>query len=265
MSNPAETYEREMVPVLFAPWAPLLVDLGNPRSGDQVLDAACGTGIIAREVASRIEASGHVVGLDMNPHMLAVARNAAARAGAAIEWRQGRIEEMPFGDAEFDLVLCQQGLQFVSDRAKAAAEIHRVLRPGGRTAIALWRGLDHHPFFSAMQDAVVRHLHIPALAAPFSFGDPAEIRATLEAAGFRDVTVEAHTKPARFPNPDGFVAMQVDVIAAAIPSAQHLDAAARAALADAIAEDVSETIRQSRRGDHIEFPAHAHLARAVRG
>ncbi len=264
MSNPAETYEREMVPVVFAPWVPLLLELAAPRPGERVLDLACGTGIVARQTAKREGAGARIVGLDLSPGMLAVARDAAKREGASIEWIEGRAEELPFPDNAFDIVICQQGLQFVPERPRAAAEMYRVLADGGRVVVATWRGPDHHPYFVALNDAVVRHLGIPAMAAPFSLGNEAELRGLLEGAGFKDVAIQAHTKEASFPDSQGYIAMQVDVIAAAIPSAQHLDAAARAKLAAAIGDEMAEAMRGLKRDGRMVIPFHNHVARGER-
>jgi SAM-dependent methyltransferase len=263
MSNPAETYEREMVPVLFEPWAPLLLDLAAPQPGEHVLDAACGTGIVARRVAPRVGATGRVAGADLNPRMLEVARASAEREGIAVTWHECNACTLPFSDGEFDLVLCQQGLQFVPDRSLAVVEMRRVLKDGGRLTLALWRGLDHHPFLAALNSVIERHLGIPALAAPFSFGDADALHALLASGGFHDIVIEAHAMTARFPNPDRYIAMQVDVIAAAIPAAQHLDDAARADLTHAIEGDMTAMIRAVTRDDHMELPFHALLARAA--
>ncbi|WP_181952525.1 class I SAM-dependent methyltransferase [Vulcaniibacterium gelatinicum] len=262
MSNPAETYERELVPVLFAPWAPSLLDLAALRPGERVLDLACGTGIVARGALARIGAGGRVSGVDMNPAMLAVART--LDGADAIEWHEGRMEALPFDDGTFDAVLCQHGLQFSPERPRAVAEMHRVLDEGGRVAIAVWQGLDRHPFFARFNELLERHLGIPAFTAPFSLGDADELRGLLETAGFRDVAIAAAERPVRFPNPDGYVAMQVDAIAAAIPATQHLDAAARAALAAAIGGEFRPVIDAAVQSGHIVVPMHAWLARAVR-
>ncbi len=88
MSNPAESYESYMVPTLFAPWASHLVQSADPQHGERVLDLACGTDIVARHVAPRLGTKGAVTGLDLNPHMLTVARAAAERQGLAVEWRE---------------------------------------------------------------------------------------------------------------------------------------------------------------------------------
>jgi ubiquinone/menaquinone biosynthesis C-methylase UbiE len=76
--NAAETYERALVPAVFATWAPLVVALADPRPGERVLDVACGTGVVTRLVAQRVGRTGKVVGLDLNPGMLAVAASRAA-------------------------------------------------------------------------------------------------------------------------------------------------------------------------------------------
>ena len=126
MTNPAEGYESYMVPTLFAPWAARLIEAANPVSGERVLDVGCGTGIVARQVASRVGANGTVTGIDPNPNMLAVARTAAARDGVAIEWLEGGAEKLPFADHSFDVVLSQFALMFFTDKVAALAEMRRV-------------------------------------------------------------------------------------------------------------------------------------------
>lgn len=264
MANPAETYERKMVPVLFAPWAPLLLDLAGPQPGERVLDLACGSGIVARLAAARVGSGGRVDGLDLNPAMLEVARAAAEREQIDVTWHQGRMESLPFPDADFDVVTCQHGLQFVPERPRAAAEMHRVLRDDGRLAVAVWQGLDRHPFFAAFNDALLRHIGVPALAAPFAIESAEALRALLADAGFREVAVQARSMPAHFPDPDGFVAMEVEVIAAAIPDAQHLDEHARAALAAAISAELAGPIRALAGDGRLTIPMHAWLATARR-
>ncbi|HLU68463.1 MAG TPA: methyltransferase domain-containing protein, partial [Kofleriaceae bacterium] len=113
-----ENYQRYFVPAIGAPLAAALVDAAGPRPGERVLDVACGTGVVARLVAERVGSSGAVTGLDCNPGMLAVARSLPA-SGARIEWREGSAEALPLSDGSFDLVTCQMGLQFFSDRALA--------------------------------------------------------------------------------------------------------------------------------------------------
>jgi len=263
MKNPAETYEREMVPTLFEPWAKLLIEMARPQPGESVLDLACGTGIVARRVAPHISANGQVMGMDLSPHMLAVAMSRAMSEGHSIEWREGRAETMPFPDDSFDLVLCQQGMQFFTEKQQALAEIRRILRTGGRVVGSLWRGLDHHPFFAKMNDVMARHIGVPALAAPFVMNDETELHTLLADAGFSEIAVSSHSLTARFPDPDDFVAMEMDVIAAAIPSMQHLDEQARSDMAQTITGEAAELIREYTRDGQLAIPMHSFIAVAI--
>ena len=195
--TPGEIYERHMVPAIFARWAPDLVTALNPQPGERILDLACGTGAVTRLVADRVGPGGHVVGLDINPGMLAAGRVAVGRP--EVEWVEGSVSGMPLPDASFDGVICQQGFQFFPDRPAALREIHRVLKPGGRLVLAVWRSIDNTPGFRILESALGKHVG-PDRAAlpPFSLGDGAAIRALIEAEGFRDVTVRADAKLARF-------------------------------------------------------------------
>jgi ubiquinone/menaquinone biosynthesis C-methylase UbiE len=132
MPNPAEGYESYMVPTLFGPCATNLIEAADPKPGERILDLGCGTGIVARQVASRVGAKGKVTGIDVSPNMLAVARVAADRKGLTIEWSEGNAEQLHFPDSSFDLVLCQFALMFVTNKAVALAEMRRVVTEKGR-------------------------------------------------------------------------------------------------------------------------------------
>ncbi|MCO5108730.1 MAG: class I SAM-dependent methyltransferase [Burkholderiaceae bacterium] len=117
LSSFPETYERCLVGPLFRPWAETILDDVDLAPGDRVLDVACGTGIVARLARERLGEAGRVVGVDISPAMLAVARTAAP----AIDWREGDACALPLRDAEkFDVVVCQQGLQFFPDKPAGA-------------------------------------------------------------------------------------------------------------------------------------------------
>src|SRR4029453_7279041 len=120
--NAAEVYERELVPAVFGPWGPRVVELAALRRGLRVLDVACGTGLVARLAAEAVGVDGRVAALDLNPGMLAVASELPAVEGAAIEWVEGDAQALPFGEASFDVVCCQLGLQFFPHRERALRE-----------------------------------------------------------------------------------------------------------------------------------------------
>lgn len=137
----AEAYEEFFVPAVLQEWAYRVTEAARIQPGQSVLDVACGTGVLARAVAQRVGQKGSVVGVDPNEGMLAVAR----RKAPAIEWRNGHAESLPFNANSFDAVVCQFGLMFFEDRRTAIQEMMRVLRPGGRLAVAVWDSIENTP------------------------------------------------------------------------------------------------------------------------
>ena len=113
----AKACEEFFVPALFGEWAPRLAAIAQIQAGNHVLDVACGTGVLAREAASRVGPSGFVAGVDPSPGMLAVARALAPRIG----WREAKAEALPYPDQCFDAVVSQFGLMFFTDRGDAAS------------------------------------------------------------------------------------------------------------------------------------------------
>src|SRR5262249_5625385 len=126
-----EVYERELVPAVFAPWAPMVVALAHPRPGERVIDVACGTGIVARIAAVQVGSGGAVTGIDLNPGMLNVARSlkTTGEAAAPIQWQEASADKLAFPNSSFDIAYCQLGLQFFADRPAALREMRRVLVP----------------------------------------------------------------------------------------------------------------------------------------
>jgi len=193
----AEVYDAFFVPALFEEWPPRLARAAGLRPGQRVLDVACGTGVLARHAARVVGAGGEVVGLDLNPGMLEVARRRAPGAS----WREGTAEALPFADARFDAVLSQFGLMFFADRAGALREMWRVLRPGGALAVAVWARLEDTPGYAALARLLRRVLDAEAAAAleaPFSLGARAALEALAGEAGIAGARVETHEGTTRF-------------------------------------------------------------------
>ena len=210
--NVAEVYERQLVPAMFAPWAPKLIDVADLRPGESVLDVACGTGVVTRLAAERAGNGGRVVGLDINAAMLAVARRYTPDGGATIVWVEASALEIPLPDATFDVVLCQQGLQQFPDRLVALREMRRILKPGRRLALSVWSRIEGNPGMAALVEALERHISGAAAAnrrAPFALGDATQLRVLLTEAGFRDIEVRTMVESARFPSPEALVASQL--------------------------------------------------------
>lgn len=255
--SPGEIYERYMVPAIFARWAEELVALAAPQPGERVLDVACGTGVVTRLVAGRLGSSGTVVGLDVNPGMLEAARSASP--GATIDWREGSALELPFPDASFDIALCEQGLQFFPNRQVALREMHRVLAPGGRAVLSVWRSTRDCPGFRAIEQALARHVGPEAAALPpFSLGDADELRGLIAGAGFRETAIRADVKMTRFPSPELFVRC---VVAGAPTMLGPLAEQGEAGLVNVV-EDVASTLRSYMDDDGLAFPQANHIAHA---
>jgi SAM-dependent methyltransferase len=201
----AEIYEEFFVPALFWQWAPIVADAARISGGQRVLDVACGTGVLAREAASR---GASVTGLDRNDGMLATAR----RIAPSVEWKTGRAEQLPFADGSFDAVVSQFSLMFFDDRTQALREMRRVLKPGGRLAVAVWDALETSPGYAAMAvllDRLFGHRIAGELHAPFALGDTGKLRALFAEAGMRDAKVATHAGTARFPSIEAWVRTDV--------------------------------------------------------
>ena len=110
-----------------------LLELAAPAPGERALDVGCGTGVLALALASRA-GSGSVCGIDASPEMIGVAKQKAAKAGAAVDFRIAPVEALPFADASFDLVTCSLVLHHLPPDVKrmGLAQVRRVLKPGGR-------------------------------------------------------------------------------------------------------------------------------------
>jgi ubiquinone/menaquinone biosynthesis C-methylase UbiE len=204
-----ETYERYIVSTWMADWAPDLIRAGGAGPGKKVLDAACGTGIVARKAAGLVRPGGRIAALDANEGMLRVGKRCAGQEGAAgIEWRHGDICRMPFSSGEFDTVLCHQGLQFFPDKAAALREMRRVLAPGGRLAIGVWGRAEKSPhvpvicnvfseFFGEESTAMFR--------VACSLSDRKVLEGLVQDAGFSGIRIHYRVKIAHHPSLSEFL------------------------------------------------------------
>ena len=218
-----QIYEDVLVPRLFTPWARLLLDGLDLRPGEAVLDVACGPGSVTQLAAIEVGSSGRVTGVDLSPAMLAIARAKPVLPGAAeIDFRLAPAERLLVANADFDVAVCQQGLQFFSNRAAALAEIHRAVRAGGRIGIAVWAEIDQSPPFAALEDAI-REVAGDELAdryrgGPWGMPDANQLRELLQKSGFNEVRVAQQSLPLSLES-----AAQLGATIVASPIAADLD------------------------------------------
>ncbi|HUQ06005.1 MAG TPA: methyltransferase domain-containing protein [Kofleriaceae bacterium] len=185
-----DLYERLLVPAIFERYARDLVERALPIGPHaRVLDLGCGTGIVARTLRDRLGGAAQVTGVDANAGMLAAAR----RIAPDLEWREGNAMALPFDDGAFDVVLCQEMLQFAPDRPAAVREMWRVLAPGGRLVLSTWRARSENPLHDALGLVAERHLG-SSNDKRWSLGDAAALRTLLVDAGFTDVRLDLVSK-----------------------------------------------------------------------
>lgn len=220
-----ENYERFFVPAIGGPLASDLVARAALRLGERVLDVACGTGVVTRLAAERV-AGANVAGLDLNGAMLAVARAIPAPAGTTIRWYETSAEAMPLPNGAFDVVLCQLGLQFMTDQPAALKEMRRVLAADGRIVVSV---ATPNPFFESFESALARYVANAAsfVRQVFSLNDEAVLSRLLRDAGFVNVAVRAESKVLALPAPREFLWQYVSCtpLTGMIPAEEELRSA----------------------------------------
>ena len=201
----AEFYETHWVPHLLAPFARELVEA--VAAEDRVLDVGCGTGLVACLAAERAGAAGCVVGVDPTPEFLSVARTKTLQCPS--EWIEACAEELPLRDASFDVVLCNQVWQYVSDPAAAFRQMQRVAKPGGRIAGGVWSSAASQPAYGELETAMGLRLGAAFGAIhSLNFGGLARLRALAEAAALTITRLESIILLAPFQSIRQFVELQ---------------------------------------------------------
>ena len=182
-----------------------MIDAVAPAPGEEVLELACGAGGLGLAIADRVIPGGRVVLSDVAPEMVGVAAARAARRHQASETplevsaQVIDLEQIDLPDASFDIVVCREGLMFALDPTRAASEIARVLRPGGRVTVAVWGSRSRNPWLGVLADAVQEHtgspVPPPGIPGPFSLGAEGALENMLIGIGLEQVRVEEVAVP----------------------------------------------------------------------
>jgi ubiquinone/menaquinone biosynthesis C-methylase UbiE len=253
-----QMYERFLAGPLFRPWAELTLDELRLSAGDRVLDIACGTGVVARVAQQRLGHGTSIVGIDISPAMLEVARAVAPD----IDWREGSAGALPLRDGEqFDAVICQQGLQFFPDKPAAAAQMRRALIQGGKLAVSTWRCDEEIPFFRELRRVAEVHLG-PVADQRYAYGDAGALETLLREAGFRDVRSRKLSRTMRFDDGASFVRMNAMALVGMSAVAKTMNDSERQRILETIVGDSTPVLRAYTRGALV-FELSTNLATAA--
>jgi ubiquinone/menaquinone biosynthesis C-methylase UbiE len=251
-----EVYERALVGPLFRPFAEQLVSRLGPQRGDNWIDVACGTGICARLARERLGPDATIVGVDVAPAMLAVAR----AVDGTIDWREGNATSLPVGASErFSMLTCHQGLQFFPDKPAAIREMRRVLAPGGRAGIATWRALQNNPGVLELNAIAERHVG-RIIDSRHGFGDPDALTRLLVDGGFRDVTVDVFSHDVQFADGTLFARLNAMAVIGMSETGKTMSEAERGELAARIVADSEEVIGKATTNGWFVLPLSSNLA-----
>lgn len=191
----------------LGPVTEAMLELTHIGSGDRVLDVAAGAGEPALSAAARVGPTGFVLATDLAANLLGFAAQLARERGLGPTHFETRImdgEHLVLADASFDIALSRLGLVYFPDRLGALTEMHRVLKPAGRVAIASFTTPEANRFFSNPIGIIRRRAQLPppppGLPGPFSLGLQEVMEGALRQAGFRDIQTRTIPTPLRLPS-----------------------------------------------------------------
>jgi ubiquinone/menaquinone biosynthesis C-methylase UbiE len=199
LNEDAPTAYTRFAAAIMEPWTDDLIVHARCKADDRVLDVACGAGLVASRVNSASQVQCWITGIDINEPMLAVAKR-----DTSIAWHLGSALELPFAEGSFEVVLCQQGLQYFPDRTLAMREMARVLVPGGRLSLNVWGAMRRQVFHTALVEAIGTYLGTEATKAfdlAFSLHTVGELRTLANDAGLKDIKVRFEHRTIRHPDP----------------------------------------------------------------
>ncbi|NKX50211.1 methyltransferase domain-containing protein [Arthrobacter deserti] len=241
---------------MFAEWARLLVHEAGIRSGQRVLDVACGTGIVAR-TAAELTGDDATAGVDLNDAMLAVARRVRPR----IRWYQADAAALPFRDRSFSAVLCQMALMFFPDPAAALREMGRVAENGATVAVVVPGRLEDQPAYGPFVRLAVGCAGSRAaevLGTYWACGDAGRLRALAAGAGLQVQSLRTHVATARYDSPEDFVTVEVE----STPLAECLSAQEYSAIRAGVRDVL---LPYAGAGGSVDVPLQGHILIASAG
>jgi SAM-dependent methyltransferase len=195
-----------------------LCDAAGLKAGDRVLDLACGAGALVGPESARVGSRGHVSATDLSADMVEVTRRRVQRMGLDnVDVQEMDAQALTFGNASFDAAICRFGLMFCPDPVRAASEIRRVLRPGGRFSLAVWDVPAKNPFFTVVGGVIGEFVPTPppdpTLPGVFRLAPPGELERVLQAGGFSNISIEARPITMTYASPQEYWQIMTDIAA----------------------------------------------------
>ena len=209
-----ETFERGAQKV-----SDKLVEMAEIKPGDTVLDIATGIGEPAITAAKRVRPNGKVVGTDISPQMIAIAKTRAKSLGldSIMEFREFDAEKLDFPKSTFNAVLSRWGLMFLPNLPVALATIRQLLTPNGRLSAAVWAAPSKVPLLDLAFSTVRMQINAPApppgTLGPFALADAEVLKQSFSQAGFKDIRVESIQITFGFDSPESYTRFQQQVAA----------------------------------------------------
>ncbi len=260
----AQNYEKNIVAYTMRPLATFMLGLVNPKPGENVLDVACGTGVMTRQTVPFLGRKGKIVGIDTNLAMLSVADSFPAPEAITVTWCGGDAHALPLVDETFESVFCQHGVQYFLNPMVALREMHRVLRAGGHIAVSAWRSLVYNPATKLIWEAIAHNLNttVEILLPAFRLTDAGELSALLEAAGFVDVSVVDRSYTVRQPRNPKLIMQLLASVENLVPAYAAIGAEKKVKLAQTIENEIGPILENYVDGNEQLYPMSANIALA---
>jgi SAM-dependent methyltransferase len=259
---------QELIDPILAPLTTLAIQRAEPNDGERALDIGSGCGATILELARRVGALGHVLGIDVSAQMSARARERIAAANIAnAQVIIANAATYDFAPADRDLLFSSFGVMFFADPVAALMNLRRAMRRDGRLEWVVWRNLAENPWFTVPLQAVLPLLP-PAQAAdplapgPFAFADAVRVKDVLHSAGWRNVRVERHDAPLRIAAADD-MATAAEIVTWVGPLARRLAGSRNnTALQAAVQRSIEDSLRPYTGDDGIVLTASVWLVSA---
>ncbi|WCK05466.1 class I SAM-dependent methyltransferase [Agrobacterium tumefaciens] len=178
---------------MMAVFGQAAIEAAAPATGERVLDVGCGAGATSLDLAGRVGAGGHVLGVDISEPLIERARSLAPQDTPAL-FQVADASSMELPEGAFDILFSRFGVMFFDDPTGAFAHMRRALKPGGRVAFVCWRSMAENDWVRLPMGAMKGILQPtappdPEAPGPFSFGDQGRVTHILTEAGFTDVAL----------------------------------------------------------------------------